>query len=96
MANTWGAPANTLGAAQSRFLDALGARRVVITADGAAPGSWADLDHKFLPYMAQHGITAMLVRPDFYLYGAVAQADDTNALVDDLAADLRHHGVHSL
>ena len=31
-----------------------------------------------------------------YLYGAVAQAIDTNGLVDDLAADLRHHGVHSL
>ena len=85
-----------LGAAQNQFLDALGAQRVVITADGAAPGSWADLDHKFLPYMAQHGITAMLVRPDFYLYGAVAQADHTNALVDDLAADLQRHGVHSL
>ncbi|WP_367848334.1 bifunctional 3-(3-hydroxy-phenyl)propionate/3-hydroxycinnamic acid hydroxylase [Rhodoferax sp. WC2427] len=84
----------TLGAAQHQFLDALGTRRVVITADGAAPGSWADVDHKFLPYMAQHGITAMLVRPDFYLYGAVAQAEDTPDLVDDLAADLQRHGVH--
>jgi 3-(3-hydroxy-phenyl)propionate hydroxylase/flavoprotein hydroxylase len=35
----------------------------------------------------------MLVRPDFYLYGAVAEAGEVNRLVDDLAADLARHGV---
>ena len=53
-----------------------------------------DLDNKFLPYMEQHGIDTMLVRPDFYLYGAVSQTSQINALVDDLANDLHRHGVH--
>jgi len=35
----------------------------------------------------------MLVRPDFYLYGAVVDGTQVNALVNDLAADLRRHGV---
>jgi len=39
--------------------------------------------------MRQHGIDTMLVRPDFYLYGAVAEAGEVNRLVDDLA----RHGV---
>jgi hypothetical protein len=41
----------------------------------------------------QHNIEAMLVRPDFYLYGAVSTASDINQLVDDLAGDLKRHGV---
>ncbi len=39
--------------------------------------------------MAQHGIGTMLARPDFYPYGAVARANAVNALVDNLATDLR-------
>lgn len=85
-----------LGAPQRAFLDALGAKHVVIVSrQGPVPaGALVDLDDKFLPYMAQHGIDTMLVRPDFYLYGAVARADAVNGLIDDLATDLRRHGVH--
>lgn len=85
-----------LGDRQHAFLDALGARRVVIAAKGSDAGSAAvvDLDDKFLPYMAQHGIETMLVRPDFYLYGAVPTAGEVNALVDDLESDLQRHGLH--
>nr|WP_181726092.1 bifunctional 3-(3-hydroxy-phenyl)propionate/3-hydroxycinnamic acid hydroxylase [Polaromonas sp.]QJS06419.1 3-(3-hydroxy-phenyl)propanoic acid hydroxylase, monooxygenase [Polaromonas sp.] len=84
-----------LGEKQRAFLDALDAKRVVIAAAGAeaGPGAWEDLDSKFIPYMEQHGIEAMLVRPDFYLYGAVSTASDINQLVDDLAGDLKRHGV---
>ena len=84
-----------LGEQQQAFLDALGARRVVVAAVGAEASldAWIDLDSKFIPYMAQHGIEAMLVRPDFYLYGAVSKASDINQLIDDLAGDLKRHGV---
>lgn len=56
-------------------------------------GAWRDLDDKFLPYMRQHGIDVMLVRPDFYLYGAAAGAAAADALVRDCLADLARHGV---
>jgi 2-polyprenyl-6-methoxyphenol hydroxylase-like FAD-dependent oxidoreductase len=84
-----------LGDPQRAFLDAMSARRVVIAAPGAEAGSgvWVDLDSKFTPYMEQHHIEAMLVRPDFYLYGAVSKASDINQLIDDLAGDLKRHGV---
>ena len=85
-----------LGARQQAFLDQIGARHVVMVAAGSDSGASAlvDLDNKFLPYMEQHGIDTMLVRPDFYLYGAVSQTSQINALVDDLANDLHRHGVH--
>lgn len=82
------AAVQSLGTAQRDFLDALGAK-VVVLADDAV----ADLDGKYLPFMDQHGIETMLVRPDFYLYGAVSKAHPINPLVDDLAVDLQRHGV---
>ncbi|WP_394791146.1 bifunctional 3-(3-hydroxy-phenyl)propionate/3-hydroxycinnamic acid hydroxylase [Rhodoferax sp.] len=85
-----------LGPQQKIFLDALGAKRVIITAEGTAIDAAAvvDLDHKFIPFMVENGIDTMLVRPDFYLYGAVSESTEVNQLVDDLARDLRLHGVH--
>ena len=90
-----GAVESMLGARQRAFLDALGARRVVIAAPGAAAveGAALDIDDKYIPYMARHGITAMLVRPDFYLYGAVSDAGEVDGLVDDLEAALERYGV---
>ncbi|MGS0756737.1 bifunctional 3-(3-hydroxy-phenyl)propionate/3-hydroxycinnamic acid hydroxylase MhpA [Roseateles sp. GG27B] len=86
-----------LGATQREFLEALGAKRVVIYKAGADVemhvDAWHDLDGKILPYMDQHDIDTMLVRPDFYLYGAASQASDVNSMVDDLAVDLRRCGV---
>ncbi|SEB19313.1 bifunctional 3-(3-hydroxy-phenyl)propionate/3-hydroxycinnamic acid hydroxylase [Variovorax sp. YR216] len=84
-----------LGEKQRAFLDKLGAKRVQVAARGtpARVGVLVDLDDKFIPYMTQHGIDTMLVRPDFYLYGAVDNAHEVNTLVDDLAADLQRHGV---
>ena len=82
----------SLGAPQRSFLDALGAKRVVIAAQDTA-GAWTDLDRKYIPFMAQHDIQAMLVRPDFYLYGAASTPSGVGPLIDDLAADLERHGV---
>lgn len=84
-----------LGASQRRFLDSIGAKRVVVSAENKA-GAFTDVDGKYIPYMQKHGIEAMLVRPDFYLYGAVASMDEVDELVDGLAADLLRHGVRRI
>lgn len=86
-----------LGARQQAFLAALGARHVVVAAADTVVADAAvlvDLDRKFIAFMDAHGIDTMLVRPDFYLYGAVPRPADVNALVDDLERDLARHGVH--
>lgn len=86
----------SLGSRQQSILMTLGAKQIhIVAADANTPGAAQDLDGKFLPYMARHGIEAMLVRPDYYLYGAVSKADDVSDLVDDLAADLVRHGMHA-
>jgi 2-polyprenyl-6-methoxyphenol hydroxylase-like FAD-dependent oxidoreductase len=86
---------SSLGSTQRAFLDALGAKTVLVAnADSEGAGdAWMDLDKKFLPFMAQHDIDTMLIRPDYYLYGAATKANGVNQLVDDLKADLERHGL---
>ena len=85
----------SLGEAALQAIRQLGARTAVIVPAGADTGTqgWEDLDGKFLSFMEQHGIETMLVRPDFYLYGAVGAGEDPQALLTDCAADLRRFGL---
>jgi flavoprotein hydroxylase len=90
-----------LGAARVRALGALGVRLVrIVNADSlirdiTAPAGIAvvrDIDRRYLPYLAQEGVEAILVRPDFYVFGAARTLADVAALVDDLLEQL-HIGL---
>lgn len=86
-------PGTVLEAGHRRILDGLGAALLrVDRPDLAATGSAADLDGKILPFMARHGLAAMVVRPDFHLYGGVASLAELPGLVERLAADLARFG----
>jgi 2-polyprenyl-6-methoxyphenol hydroxylase-like FAD-dependent oxidoreductase len=54
---------------------------------GAPPGV-TDLDGRLTEWLHQHGAHAVLVRPDFYVFGSVASRDELPALVSDLRAQL--------
>lgn len=83
-----------LGAAQKTALQAMGAAPIWMSdRSETSLDATVDLDGKFLPFMAEHGLEAMLVRPDYYLYGVASSADDLNGLVDDWTADLHRLGV---
>jgi hypothetical protein len=43
--------------------------------------------------MSAHGWVAMIIRPDFYVYGGASQVVELNALVKDFLADLQQAGV---
>ncbi len=86
-----------LTAAQQAVLAALGVSVVRIEADlgqATKAGEFLESDRKFLPFMREHGAAAMLVRPDFYVYGSVAVLEQAGELVDALARDLARHGFH--
>ena len=77
---------------QSRdFLSKLKARVVYLGADGD-PDGVVDRDNKFTPFMVEHHLAAMLVRPDFYLYGGVSNAAELPRLINGLATDLARYG----
>ncbi|GAB4271026.1 MAG: bifunctional 3-(3-hydroxy-phenyl)propionate/3-hydroxycinnamic acid hydroxylase [Pararhodobacter sp.] len=75
-------------------LEALGVR-VIRMADrvSAADAEYADTQGQFLPYMAERGVHALLVRPDFYLFGAAADGDALQRLIAALEHQLAAHGM---
>ena len=52
-----------------------------------------DLDGRLDDFLTAQGWAAMIVRPDYYVYGGVAAPGELPALVDDLLADLATAGV---
>ena len=66
---------------QTRFLDEIGAHVVALT-------ELEDIDGRLTAWLDRHGADAVLVRPDFYVFGAVEALDGLPALVDDLRAQL--------
>ncbi|WP_035795545.1 bifunctional 3-(3-hydroxy-phenyl)propionate/3-hydroxycinnamic acid hydroxylase MhpA [Kitasatospora mediocidica] len=80
-------PHALLDAAELAFLERLGTHLVQLRPAGgmpapAAPHLVEDLDGTLLGYLADAGATALLVRPDYYVYGAAA---DRQGLAELLA-----------
>lgn len=61
--------------------------RLVVVADRrfAGDGQIGDTQGQFGRFMAQHGIQAMLIRPDFYLFGGAKDPVGLTALLADFA-----------
>ncbi|WP_405854106.1 bifunctional 3-(3-hydroxy-phenyl)propionate/3-hydroxycinnamic acid hydroxylase [Streptomyces sp. NBC_01515] len=83
-----GAPAD-LDEEQSAFLTALGTHVVRLLPEDGEPqgGAVADVGGVYRAFLARHRTDAVLVRPDYHVYGA-ASGLGAAALVDDLRAHL--------
>lgn len=82
-------PAVAIGPRERHALTALGVSYLAL----GGPGGAEDLDGRLEAFLSQRGWAAMIVRPDFYVYGGAAAAAGLRTLVDDLLADLAGAGV---
>jgi 2-polyprenyl-6-methoxyphenol hydroxylase-like FAD-dependent oxidoreductase len=85
-------PDDLLEATTRHALEQLGIN-VVLLEQPAAPQNAVDLDGRLTRFMHDHHWQAMIVRPDYYIYGGAATADVLPALVADFLSDLRSAGV---
>ncbi|MCG8915912.1 bifunctional 3-(3-hydroxy-phenyl)propionate/3-hydroxycinnamic acid hydroxylase [Actinokineospora sp. PR83] len=87
---TTGDPLPALDEDRLSFLADLGGRVVRLLPRGQAPdgSSVVDLDDVYRPYLARFGATAVLVRPDHHVFGAVSSQDGIPALIDDLRSQV--------
>lgn len=85
-------PRAALGSRSRHQLDRLGADFVTVSEGGDGPGA-RDIDGRLVDFMREHGLAAMIVRPDFYLYGGVSDIAALDGLVGDLATALAGAGV---
>ncbi len=81
-----GDPLDGLDTASRTLLDTLDATVASLSPD--APQGVRDLDGRLTTWLAEHGAHAVLVRPDFYVFGSAASADALPHLLDDLRTQL--------
>ncbi|HEY3753943.1 MAG TPA: bifunctional 3-(3-hydroxy-phenyl)propionate/3-hydroxycinnamic acid hydroxylase [Pseudonocardiaceae bacterium] len=80
-------PRELLDADGLEFLERIGAHVVRVLPAGSedgGEGTVVDVDDVYLPYLADKGARAMLVRPDMYVFGAARDRADCIELVDDM------------
>ena len=83
-----------LDAASRATLDALDVRTVTVADRRAATDEQvADTQGQSLPFMAERGIKAMLVRPDLYIFGAAADTGQLRAVIAELDRQARGFGL---
>ena len=82
-----GDPLERLGPEQRALLDTLD--MTVVSMDPHVPHGVRDVDGRLTAWLAAHDRHAVLVRPDFYVFGSAATAAELPALLQDLAAQLR-------
>ena len=81
-----GDPLASLSSEQRALIGALDMS--VASLDPAAPGGVRDVDGRLTAWLAQHGVHAVLVRPDFYVFGSCS-AGELPELLDDLRSQLQ-------
>jgi 2-polyprenyl-6-methoxyphenol hydroxylase-like FAD-dependent oxidoreductase len=82
-----GDPLAELDESHLALLMQLQIKTVRLSLDGAA-GTCRDLSGKYHQFLQAAGLQAMLVRPDFYLYGGIEQASELPQLLQALRRDL--------
>jgi 3-(3-hydroxy-phenyl)propionate hydroxylase len=78
-----GDPAGLLDPDQRRFLTELPAT-LASFGEGDSSDRFEDIDGSFGKFFDEHGVEAILVRPDFTTFGGVPSLDEVPALVDSL------------
>ncbi len=83
-----GDPRSVLSAEQLAILEALRTSFADIGTSGGGDADAVDVDGTYAEYFGRHCIAVVINRPDFYVFGAVAQLADLPPLVDRLIARL--------
>ena len=87
---------NALSSANRAFLAALGARIVVMSPSVDSEPTVIDLQGKYSAYLAAAGLRALIVRPDFYVFGGASDAKGADRLIDDLRRQMAAFGISGL
>lgn len=84
-----GDPARVLREGQREFLDSIGTHVLRLALGETAGGdAFVDLEGLYASWFEENGCGAVLVRPDFYVFGAVSGLEEVPDLVADLQAQL--------
>jgi 2-polyprenyl-6-methoxyphenol hydroxylase-like FAD-dependent oxidoreductase len=82
-----GGPEAQLEESHRRLLSDLEAIAVEVLPAGSPPrdGAIVDVDGRYAAWLGEHGVQAVLTRPDFAVFGAAERLADVSDLIDSLA-----------
>jgi len=80
-------PLAALNDGHRSFLERIGAHVVALTEERAT-NLVRDVDGSYTRFFDEHGVVALLVRPDFNIFGAARETAEVAVLLDDLRAQL--------
>jgi 3-(3-hydroxy-phenyl)propionate hydroxylase len=86
------APLAEVSSEQSDFLGSIGGRTISLGDDPASTLP-RDLDGVYMDFFEAHEAVAVLVRPDFYVFGVARDRSEVPALLEDLRAQLATLGA---
>jgi hypothetical protein len=72
---------------QRAWLERLEATLVHVT-PAEVDGAVIDIEHRYVKWLGEIGAEALVIRPDFYVFGAVSEADQLPYLIDRLRDQL--------
>jgi hypothetical protein len=78
----------SLGHSQRHTLSTLESVVLAIS-DTESESTFRDVNGEYATWLDSLGAAAIIVRPDFYVYGYVTEASELPSLVDGLADELR-------
>lgn len=82
-------PRDVLDEEQLAFLGDIGAHLVTVTSEGAdGNGAVVDLEGRYAGWFEDAGVEAIVVRPDFYVYGTAPTMGELPRLVSSLVSSL--------
>lgn len=82
-------PRDVLDEEQLAFLDDIGAHPVRVTSEGASGDETiVDLEGRYANWFEEAGVEAIVVRPDFYVYGTARTMEELPRLVSSLRSAL--------
>ena len=67
----------------------------VASLDPDAPHGIRDCDGRLTAWLSEHNAHAVVVRPDFYVFGGAASPEAVAALLDDLQTQLNITSTHA-
>jgi 2-polyprenyl-6-methoxyphenol hydroxylase-like FAD-dependent oxidoreductase len=82
-----GDPLAALSSEQRALIDELDL--TVASLDPAAPSGVHDMDGRLTEWLARHGAHAVLVRPDFYVFGSAPSSQELPGLLEDFQSQLQ-------
>ncbi|WP_404442134.1 bifunctional 3-(3-hydroxy-phenyl)propionate/3-hydroxycinnamic acid hydroxylase [Sutcliffiella horikoshii] len=88
--STNGNPNAIFNKEQKQFLDVIGTHFIEVTLDASNDNAYYDMEGTYKEYFQQNQMEAIIIRPDFYVFGAAASKSELTTIVDELKKQMHY------